>query len=379
MSFAAKLTGMLNAQATSTALGVASRTGLLAALSPEPKSASQLAQAAGLSCRYVEEILAALVCGEVVSLAGKGTPREYALPAENQEALSGMGLYFEELPLLSQCAFDQVCAAAKTGDGVPSANYAAFSAWMGKLSDEKHERQLVQTFLPALEDGAIVAKLRAGASVLDLGCGYGVAARLIAEAFPASSVAGVDIDEASIAAARTHPVAGTLSNLTYHVCDASTLCDKWADRQPGSFDLILSFDAIHDLPNPGGAMSSAGNMLAPGGLFVMVDIRARTCLEHNLSHSMAPFLYTVSLLHCMPQGLNHGGCGLGMMWGREKAEAMLKEHGKFDEVAVLEMDFDTFNDAFLCRRRRGDERPAAADTASSSSSSKQQKTDAATL
>jgi hypothetical protein len=29
---------------------------------------------------------------------------------------------------------------------------------------------------------------------------------------------------------------------------------------------------------------------------------------------MAPFLYTVSLLHCMPQGLRDHGLGLGMMW-----------------------------------------------------------------
>eukprot|EP00961_Rhodomonas_salina_P070826 951303-Rhodomonas_salina.1 len=144
MSFAARLTSMLNAQATATAIGVASRTGLLRALSPEAKSAAVLAAEAGLSLRYVEEILAALVCGEVVSLADGADPRAYVLPLESQEALSGMGLYFEELPLLSQCAFDEVCAAAKTGDGVASSNYGPFGSWMGKLSDEKHERQLVQ-------------------------------------------------------------------------------------------------------------------------------------------------------------------------------------------------------------------------------------------
>jgi len=62
-------------------------------------------------------------------------------------ALSSMGLYFEELPLLSQCAFAQVCDAAAAGGrgaGVAPAHYAAFGTWMGRLADEKHEAQLVQ-------------------------------------------------------------------------------------------------------------------------------------------------------------------------------------------------------------------------------------------
>lgn len=37
-----------------------------------------------------------------------------------------------------------------------------------------------------------------------------------------------------------------------------------------------------------------------------------------MTHSMGAFLYTVSLMHCMPVGLVDGGAGLGMMWGREK-------------------------------------------------------------
>jgi hypothetical protein len=109
------------------------------------------------------------------------------------------------------------------------------------------------------------------------------------------------------------------------------------------------FDAIHDLSNSGGVMSTAASLLKPEtGTFAMVDIRAHSCLEQNTSHSFAPFLYTVSLLHCMPQGLNDGGPGLGMMWGQEKAVNMLQQAG-FGHVEVVEMEFDTFNDIYLCR------------------------------
>ena len=229
-SFSDKLTGMLNASAASTALGVASRTGLLAALDTQPTTAAALAAKAGLAERYVTEILAALVCGDVV-LLGEKTARSvdpdgaetltYSLPADRKEALDGMGLYFEEMPLLAQCSFDQVCAAAKTGDGVPAASYSAFGAWMGRLGDEKHARQLTQTFLPALEGGAVVAALQRGARVMDLGCGEGAAARLIAAAFPSAKITGIDIDAASIAAAQAQS-AGQ-DNLDFMVGDASAL------------------------------------------------------------------------------------------------------------------------------------------------------------
>jgi hypothetical protein len=43
------------------------------------------------------------------------------------------------------------------------------------------------------------------------------------------------------------------------------------------------------------------------------------------------------------------GAGLGMMWGRQKAVAMLK-HAGFQHVQVLEMADDPFNLHFLCRK-----------------------------
>ena len=64
---------------------------------------------------------------------------------------------------------------------------------------------------------------------------------------------------------------------------------------------------------------------------------------------MGPFLYMVSLMHCMPVGLNQNGAGLGMMWGRQLALKMLKQAG-FSQAAALEIDFDPFNLHYLCRR-----------------------------
>jgi hypothetical protein len=90
-------------------------------------------------------------------------------------------------------------------------------------------------------------------------------------------------------------------------------------------------------------------ILKNGGLFSMVDIAASSHLSENIDHPMGPFLYTVSLLHCMPVGLVNKGSGLGMMWGRQKAVEMLHMAG-FDKVDVLDIPDDPFNLHFFSEK-----------------------------
>jgi hypothetical protein len=82
---------------------------------------------------------------------------KYILDEEKQDALRSMGLYFEELPLFSQCAFNEVCSAAKNGEGVSPLHYRPFvGEWMGKLADEKHYNQLLQHFCHFLKTDFLV-------------------------------------------------------------------------------------------------------------------------------------------------------------------------------------------------------------------------------
>ena len=68
-----------------------------------------------------------------------------------------------------------------------------------------------------------------------------------------------------------------------------------------------------------------------------------------MGHPMGPFLYTVSLMHCMPVGRFGNGAGLGMMWGREQAVSLLGQAG-FDSIDVIEMPHDPFNIHYFCRK-----------------------------
>jgi len=96
---------------------------------------------------------------------------------------------------------------------------------MGELADQKHQAQLVQQFIPALDNGSIEARLRNGTdncSALDLGCGEGTVVCLLAAAFPSARFVGVDASSASVAAAKSKAETAGLSNVQFLVGDVSS-------------------------------------------------------------------------------------------------------------------------------------------------------------
>jgi SAM-dependent methyltransferase len=169
---------------------------------------------------------------------------------------------------------------------------------------------------------------------------------LMAQAFPKSTFTGIDNHPEAIAVSKAQALEMGLSNAHYIDIDAATIMGNIQFQR--QFDYVCAFDAIHDQSHPLAALKGVRYMLSPGGIFSMIDIKASSCLAENLDHPMGVFLYTVSLMHCMPVGLNENGAGLGMMWGREKAEVMLAEAG-FEQVEILEMAHDGFNLHYLCR------------------------------
>ena len=60
--------------------------------------------------------------------------------------------------------------------------------------------RLVTEWLPAIP--GLAERLGTGASVADVGCGYGAAMIALARAFPAARCTGIDADDSSISRAR---------------------------------------------------------------------------------------------------------------------------------------------------------------------------------
>ena len=353
--FSVRITEILNHGALNLALGIGYRNRIFEVLTElnKPVSVTELASASGLSTRYLKEWLGIMVSGRIVKLAqnqdGKETyflPPEHAVFLTRKAGSNNLGVYTQEIPLLTSCALEEVNKAFQTGEGVSFSCYPDFQCFMAELSDAKHRKVLLDEFLPSVDEGALLIRLQNGIRVCDLGCGHGVALNLMAKAFPMSQFSGIDNHEEAILEARAEAERLKLPNVSYHILDAATLAER--EEFLEAFDYICAFDSIHDQSRPLETLQGIRNMLAPGGMFSMIDIKATSKLAENLDHPMAPFLYTVSLMHCMPVGLNGNGAGLGMMWGREQAEALLKKAG-FGHVDVVEMEHDPFNLHYLCK------------------------------
>lgn len=355
-SFSQKMIDILNYGALNLAMGIGYRTGLYEVLDTigRPETVQRIAEQAGLNARYVREWLGIMATAGVVEISqgDDGTDRFY-LPKPHADLItkragsSNLGVYAQEIPLLTTCAMEAVVEGFRTGQGIDYDHYPKFQQFMSELADAKHERILVDHFLPSVDDGWLVERLKSGIRVCDIGCAEGVALLLMAQAFPNSRFVGIDFSEEVILTARQEAERKRLENVEFAHLDAATLTRNGDYER--AFDYVTAFDSIHDQTQPLQALRGIHHILDRGGFFSMIDIAASSNLTDNLDHPMGPFLYTVSLMHCMPVGLVDEGTGLGMMWGQEKAVSMLKEAG-FENIEVLEMPYDAFNLHFLCRK-----------------------------
>ena len=354
--FSDKMSTILNHGALNLAMGIGYRLKLFDIMDSfeRPRTSEDVAHKAGLNSRYVKEWLAVMVTGGIVEVSqdeeGENCyllPKAHADVITRRAANSNLGVYTQEIPLLTMSAMDAVVEGFHSGDGVGYDQYPRVHSFMTELTDAKHRRVLVDNFLPSVEDGKVVARLRDGIRVCDLGCGQGLATMLMAQAFPNSMFFGLDLSEPAIETARSEAKKLGLDNLKFITRDAAALAIS--HEFDNFFDYITAFDAIHDQTRPLEVLRGIYASLKAGALFSMVDIGAASNVTDNRDHPMGPFLYTVSLMHCMPVGLVDGGTGLGMMWGREKAIEMLQKSG-FDQIQVLDIPDDPFNLHYLCTK-----------------------------
>ncbi len=350
------MTDILNYGALNLAMALGYRTRLFEIMDEfeTPGTAVEIADKAKLDKRYVTEWLGVMVSGGIVELSlGQAGEDLFLLPKEHADLItrragnSNLGVYTQEMPLLTHCAMEPVFQGFHTGEGVDYDYYPRFQGFMAELANAKHREVLVDKFLPSVSNYELVERLKFGIRVCDIGCAEGIAVMLMAEAFPKSEFVGLDISEEAIEKAIEAARDQKLHNVSFLRMDTVNL--KKQSEFLNFFDYVTAFDSIHDQTQPMEALINAHAILKEGGLFSMVDIDANSRLIENKDHPMGPFLYTVSLMHCMPVGLMNGGAGLGMMWGRERAVGMLKQAG-FQDVHVLEIPDDPFNLHFLCKK-----------------------------
>lgn len=332
--FMLKLVGDVGTALAAALLLVGDHSGLFKAMAGAgPLSAEALASRAGVAPRYVEEWLAVMAGAGYVEHDGAThhftLPEEHALFLTDPASEYYLGGLFQSLPSFMAMA-PRLVDAFKTGEGVSFADYGAeLPASLEAMNRSVYANRLVRSWLPAMPE--VVARLNAGGRAIDVGCGTGVVAITLAKGFPAATVAGLDFDARSIALARAQAhSAGLAERIAFHALSVHEL-----PTAPG-WDFISSFDVIHDLPDPLGALKRIRSALTEGGTYLMVEPKVADDLDQNVQNPFARMLYAMSCLHCVPQSLAQGGPGLGACWGEGRARVMAHAAGfaRFERLDI---------------------------------------------
>jgi 2-polyprenyl-3-methyl-5-hydroxy-6-metoxy-1,4-benzoquinol methylase len=339
-AFVEKAFGDFTGAMTTALCALGDRLGLFKALAEGPANAADLAARANVDERYALEWLRGLTAAGYLEHDRAGDT--YKLPPEHAPALAQEGgpmflggAYEETMGMLA--VFPDVAERFRAGGGVDQSSYPSdFWAGLSRFTNSWFENFLVQQWIPAMPD--LQAKLGAGASVADVGCGAGRASIKLAQEYPDSTHVGFDISDAQLELARRNAEeAGVGDRVRYEKLDV-------ASGLPEQYDVITTFDVIHDAVDPLGLLKSIRSALKDDGIYVCLDINCQDDPADNEGPLAAAF-YGFSVFYCMTTSLAHDGAALGTCG---LPEAKLKElcgEAGFGEVRRLELE-NPFNNVY---------------------------------
>ncbi|WP_054813701.1 class I SAM-dependent methyltransferase [Nocardia arizonensis] len=341
--FVGRVIGDTSAWMATTMSMIGDRLGLWQAMADSrPVSSTELAVRTSTAERYTREWLSSMAAHGYLTYDPDAD--RFALPADHAPVLAIEGPAYlggEHHALLGLTGMlGKVIDAFRTGGGVPLDEYTA-DWWHGlaRSTGRAFTHQLTQQWLPAFPD--VVGLLERGADVADLGCGHGQALIRLAREFPAGRYVGYDVHADSITAARANAqAAGVTDRVRFEVFDVSA-------GLPEDYDVITTFDVIHDSADPLGILKTIRAALRPGGHYLCVDINASHRLQDNAG-PLGAYFYGISVLFCMTSSLASGGAGLGTCGFNEHVARKLCAEAGFATVRKAEVE-DPFNVLFQIR------------------------------
>ena len=313
----------LGATAAAGNVVIGHRLGLYKALAPAPASAQELAERTRTSPRYVAEWLRGQAAGGYLEYdAGTDT---YSMTEEQTFALANPdgGVYVPGAFVLALGALraePRITEAFRTGTGL---------GWHEQHDDvflgcEQFFRpgyiaSLVPSWIPALD--GVAGKLSAGATVADVGCGLGASTILLAQEYPNSRFAGSDYHDRSIEIARKRAGdAGVADRVNFEVASAASFSGS-------GYDLVATFDCLHDMGDPLAAARHIREAIKPNGTWLVVEPFAADDAAGNMN-PVGRVYYGFSTLLCVPNALSQpGGYSLGAQAGEAAIRQVVTEAG----------------------------------------------------
>lgn len=331
--FLGQMIGDLGGAANAPLMLIGDRLGLYRELAAAgPLTSAGLASRTDTAERLVREWLAAqAAAGYVVYDAATDT---YAMTPEQASVLAD-----EESPAFLAGIFESLYAmmvaepkireAFKTGEGVGwHEHHPCLFSGTERFFRTGYQANLVQHWLPALD--GVVEKLERGATVADIGCGHGASTIIMGKAFPNSRFVGFDYHDASIErASEAARVAGVADSVRFEVAAAK-------DYPGDNYDLVATFDCLHDMGDPVGAARHVLQSLAPNGTWLIVEPFANDALADNLN-PVGKLYYAASTMLCTPASLSQEvGLGLGAQAGEARLRDVVEQGGftRFRQAAA---------------------------------------------
>ena len=285
-------------------------------------SVAELAAKTGLNEKYLREWLGSVCAAGYVNHHAEdetfSLDPEQALVFTREGQPACMQGFFQLI--VSQFAgHEKATETFRTGQGRPWGDHpACLFCGTDRFFRPGYQANLIDTWIPSLD--GVEAKLKAGARVADIGCGHGSSTVLMAQAYPNSTIVGIDYHAPSIEAARAKAAEAGVSNVEFQVAKAQDFAGE-------GYDFACIFDALHDMGDPVGAARHIRETLAPGGTFMLVEPMAGDSMADNM-HPLGQIFYAASCTICTPNSLSQEvGLGLGAQAGQKALTEVLTEAG----------------------------------------------------
>jgi 2-polyprenyl-3-methyl-5-hydroxy-6-metoxy-1,4-benzoquinol methylase len=340
-AFMGKAVGDLSGIMAIALCALGDRLGLFKDLARQGAStAAELAQRAGVNERYALEWLRGMTAAGYLEY--DRSDDRFSLPPEHAPALAHEdgpmffgGVYQEVIAALS--VFGELAERFRDGGGVSQESYPA-DFWDGlqRFTGSWFENMLIQQWIPAMPD--LERKLAAGALCADVGCGAGRASIKLAQEFPDTRHVGYDVSAAQMERARANArEAGVEDRVRFEKLDV-------ANGLPEQYDVITTFDVVHDAVDPAGLLRAIRQGLKHGGIYVCLDINCADDPADN-EGPLSTVFYGFSVFYCMTTSLAHGGEGLGTVGLPHAKLSDLCEQAGFGEVRKLPLE-NPFNNVY---------------------------------
>jgi len=271
-----------------------------------PITSAELSNKTKYSERYLREWLECMTVLGYIDY--NPTTNKFTMPQEHAVVLcerdnSAYAIPFVySIPALAS-VMDKLVEGFRTGKGIPYSTYGQDLIFAQGEGNRPMFVNDIGKWISSMPD--IESRLKsAGGYILEVGCGDGWASLALAKLFPLVKIDAIDSDSTSIENARRNIQQAGLSNrVSLHLTTiekASFLIEEERKR----YDLVMTFESVHDIAYPVEALRKIREMLSPKGVVFVGDVKMKEALTEK-NDFPGRFYYNYSVLLCLPQSMTY--------------------------------------------------------------------------